>query len=700
MEDLAAAMKEMTASMKAVRSTVDESQSMMREMGTWKPQVDGALQYLRADITTLRQQLGRVALNPILGLDPHTLQARANPVALEGGGVAAAAEISDGGRRQGHGELPHHRRGLEGNLTLTTPPAMGMFRNLENSVHDYDSSFLYRGGSGSGSNRGPRPRIDFPMFVGERPKSWKRQCEAYFRVFDISPECWVDTATMHFAGGASIWLENTGIDIEKLSWSALCNLVCGKFGRNEFQKLLRQLFHMKQMGSVVEYIQEFTEVMHALKAHTTAWDPELLPSRFVDGLKEEIKVVVLVHQPKNLDIAVSLALLQEEAMDIWRNREPRRGEGSFPYARSNYKVPALVTTSADKLATSSSAQRATIPAEDKRGLENARHSATSTAEDRTASLNSFRRSRGLCFVCGEKWAPGHKCATTVQLHVVQEMLDALGLDSVEDTVMETETQGELLAISQAAVAGTDAPNTFRLLGQIQKQQVLMLIDSGSSHCFVSETIASQLQGVERAVAPIQVKIADGATMTCSKELVGCEWWCQGVTFKTNLKVLPLGGYDVIIGMDWLQSHNPMGIDWKDKRLAFWDQGKLVQLKGLQVEAIVCKEVEPGELLTILQQAGITGMVQIQCMEEVDTEESIPSEIDQVLNKFPGVFAEPTELPPPRAFDHAIPLIPGAKPVNLRPYRYNPEICSQFRPNQQTSHRVAEERQRICVDCRN
>uniref|UniRef100_A0ACD5VEF7 Uncharacterized protein n=1 Tax=Avena sativa TaxID=4498 RepID=A0ACD5VEF7_AVESA len=434
-------------------------------MGTWKPQVDGALQDLRNDITTLRQQLGRVALNPILGLDSSTLQARAIPVALDGGGFAAT-EISDGSRGQiGHGALPQNRGPSIGDLSLTTPPTK-------------------------------------------------------------------------------------------------------------------------------------------------------------DGIKEEITVVVLVHQPKNLDAAVSLALLHEEAMEIRRNREPRRTDGSFLYNKNNFRPLAIQATSVDKPATIHSAPRTPIPSEDKRGQESVRNAIPATSEDRVASLKSYRRSRGLCFVCGEKWAPGHKCFTIVQIHVVQEMLDAPGLNPMEQATTGAGEGGELLVISQAVVAGTDAPNTFRLLGQIQKQQVLMLIDSGSSHCFMNETIATQLKGVEREVNPIQVKIADGVVMTCNRELVGCEWWCQGATFKTDLKVLPLGGYDVIISMDWLQSHNPMGIDWVGKRLVFWDHGKLVQLKGLQAQPVECKEVEPGELLLLLQQDGVTDMVQIQCMEEGGR--SIPS----------------------------------------------------------------------------
>lgn len=50
--------------------------------------------------------------------------------------------------------------------------------------------------------------------------------------------------------------------------------------------------------------------------------------------------------------------------------------------------------------------------------------------------------------------------------------------------------------------------------------------------------------------------------------------------------------------------------------------------------------------------------------------------------FQDVFAPPTELPPPIAGDHRIPLLEGAQPFCLRPFRYNPaqkdEIESQIK----------------------
>lgn len=43
----------------------------------------------------------------------------------------------------------------------------------------------------------------------------------------------------------------------------------------------------------------------------------------------------------------------------------------------------------------------------------------------------------------------------------------------------------------------------------------------------------------------------------------------------------------------------------------------------------------------------------------------------LLDQHDDVFQAPTTLPPPRPFDHRIPLLRGAQPVNVRPYRYSP-----------------------------
>lgn len=43
----------------------------------------------------------------------------------------------------------------------------------------------------------------------------------------------------------------------------------------------------------------------------------------------------------------------------------------------------------------------------------------------------------------------------------------------------------------------------------------------------------------------------------------------------------------------------------------------------------------------------------------------------MLYEFEQICEELRGLPPARSFDHSIELLPGAKPVNIRPYHYNP-----------------------------
>lgn len=89
----------------------------------------------------------------------------------------------------------------------------------------------------------------------------------------------------------------------------------------------------------------------------------------------------------------------------------------------------------------------------------------------------------------------------------------------------------------------------------------MLVDSGSTHSFVSAEFADKLSTQQYFCPAIKVKVADGGVLSCSRELWNCQWWVQGQSFVTTLKFLPLGCYEVILGMDWLEDHSPMQVDW-------------------------------------------------------------------------------------------------------------------------------------------
>ena len=51
---------------------------------------------------------------------------------------------------------------------------------------------------------------------------------------------------------------------------------------------------------------------------------------------------------------------------------------------------------------------------------------------------------------------------------------------------------ECCAISHHAVSGEEAPSTIRLRAQVGDQYMLLLVDSGSSHSFISDSFVQRV----------------------------------------------------------------------------------------------------------------------------------------------------------------------------------------------------------------
>jgi hypothetical protein len=160
------------------------------------------------------------------------------------------------------------------------------------------------------------------------------------------------------------------------------------------------------------------------------------------------------------------------------------------------------------------------------------------------------------------------------------------------------------------------------------------------------------------------------------------WWCQGETFSTSMRVLELGAYDAILGMDWLKSHSPMVTDWENHCLAFPHNGKFVKLTGVAAPVLAPVRELPIEQLIKWYKGNEVWALAIVQPEGEQTQSQIAPEIQAVIDQFPDVFATPTDLPPARDYDHTITLKPGSAPFNACPYRYSPahkdEIEKQVR----------------------
>lgn len=123
----------------------------------------------------------------------------------------------------------------------------------------------------------------------------------------------------------------------------------------------------------------------------------------------------------------------------------------------------------------------------------------------------------------------------------------------------------------------------------------MLVDSGSTHSFVSMTLAASWQGVRSAANPMKVKIMDRGVLFCDQEVPDYCWTVQEVEFCTTLCLLPLGCYDIMLGMDWLQAHSPMFVHRGENLMSFQHAGRAVTLHGIRPHITECGVVTAAQL---------------------------------------------------------------------------------------------------------
>jgi hypothetical protein len=195
--------------------------------------------------------------------------------------------------------------------------------------------------------------------------------------------------------------------------------------------------------------------------------------RFIDGLRADIKAIVLVLRPKDLDTACTIAMLQEKAGSVAAPSRASRSSDWSPLPKSSV-IP-----------------RTALPLPPPPPQQDKTPSPISSTDSKLAAIKSYRRALGLCYKCGVKWFKDHKCAPEV-LHAVEVLWDSFAeIDSQSTSETSSGPDEQLcLALSKAASSGSSASRTIHFKGSIVGIPAILLIDSGSSTSFVSTAIAA------------------------------------------------------------------------------------------------------------------------------------------------------------------------------------------------------------------
>ncbi|KAF2284984.1 hypothetical protein GH714_034045 [Hevea brasiliensis] len=298
-------------------------------------------------------------------------------------------------------------------------------------------------------------KLDFPRYNGlEDPLGWLSRCQLFFKHQSTLEEEKVGLASIHLEGIAQLWYLQLIQDNPEPTWTDFESQCNKRFGPPIRSNKLGELAKLKQTGSVEDYQNKFETLVSRAGTLTQLQKIQL----YISGLQEYIAVEVELHQPQDLVSAMSMSRLYERKLNsrLPSNRDFRRPSNP-PEPRTARPIKRLTPDEMDD-----------------------------------------RRKKGLCFNCDEPFVRGHQCKRLFLIDLAEE------LQSDEDMDLDPSPE-----ISLHAITGTQTSQSMRLRGVWNGLQVLILVDSGSTHSFISLAKLSENGVNVDAKAGFRVKVANG-----------------------------------------------------------------------------------------------------------------------------------------------------------------------------------------------
>ncbi|KAK9938756.1 hypothetical protein M0R45_015477 [Rubus argutus] len=243
-----------------------------------------------------------------------------------------------------------------------------------------------------------------------------------------------------------------------------------------------------------------------------------------------------------------------------------------------------------------------------------------------------RRLPGSCFKCGKMGHFANKCSEPNQAQNPPPRPAQLNVIAFENTVME----GTLIAYSTHA---------------------RILFDTGASDSFISAAFIATLGLIPDELDKfLTVSTPLERSTILTKVCKSCPISVLDIEFPMNLVVLPLGRYDLILGMDWLSKYYAI-VDCHERTITF-------SVPEQPVQKIQCHLPTKPSYPKFLA--------------HVESKNPRPSiEEIHIVNSFQDVFQGITHLPPQREVEFGIDLIPPARPISITPYRMAPKELKEL-----------------------
>ncbi|CAA0823405.1 Uncharacterized mitochondrial protein AtMg00860, partial [Striga hermonthica] len=277
----------------------------------------------------------------------------------------------------------------------------------------------------------------------------------------------------------------------------------------------------------------------------------------------------------------------------------------------------------------------------------------------------------ICYYCHEPRHFANRCPKKLQQQPQQPRQQA---QRPPQQQQRGKQQARVYAVDQTEAE--QHPGTMSGMLMLNDIPVFVLFDTGATHSFISRRCLDAI-GVHAitAVDPLEVSLASGRKIVTSVKATDLSISIGGRILSTDVYVLEMRDFDLILGMDWLTRFHA-DIRCHDREITLYlpgdDQITFFSTKTCSLPHVISMAKARKMLRRCNCQGYLVSLVDDS--PKARTPHDVP-----IVREFVDVF--PDELPrgpPNRQVEFSIELIPGAGPVSKAPYRMAPKELQELK----------------------